>query len=222
MILNTMPSLTIGIFKKLSGIKNDQFLYMESTPGQYKLVLLPERHIVKAITGIRTDLTEKYSIENPHTSIPQIILATFQQDSMRLEKLKPCLKSIAEASPALELLLKDFGGYPHHTIYINILNEEFLLQLVRQLRKKAQPFMKGGDKKPGFMSNAHLTIVRKMQKQQFEKAWSEYSRKPFLLEMRVENMTLVRKDEAAQKYMIVEQFPFQNKGSYLMQGSLFI
>ncbi len=83
-------------------------------------------------------------------------------------------------SPAFKLELKDYGSFPSHTIYINVLSKIPVQTLVKDIRSETQRLMKlDDDNKPHFITEPHLTIARKLLPWQYEKGWLEYSNRQF-------------------------------------------
>ena len=90
--------------------------------------------------------------------------------------------------------LKDFGSFPSHTIYINIVSKVPDHDIVKTLRQHAQKFMKmDKDNKPHFITEPHLTIARKLQPWQYEKGWLEYEHANFHGRFIADHALLVKK-----------------------------
>ena len=90
------------------------------------------------------------------------------------------LKMVGMAFPPIQIELKDFGGFPSHTIFINVASKVGITELVRKIREDSQRLMKlDSENKPHFITDGHLTIARKLKPWQYEQGWQEYSQRHF-------------------------------------------
>ena len=123
--------------------------------------------------------------------------------------------------------LKDFGSFPSHTIFINVVSKVPVQDLVKNIRHEAQRLMKlNDDNKPHFILEPHLTIAGKLQPWQYEKGWLEYSNKNFTGRFIADSMLLLKRpvgesDSYRMKYKVVQRFEFQNLPVLTKQGELF-
>lgn len=117
--------------------------------------------------------------------------------------------------------MKDFGSFPSHTIYINILSKIPIVNTVKEVRQ-AQHLMKmNNDNKPYFITEPHLTIARKLLPWQYEKAWLEYSNKHFSGRFIADHILLLKRRSGEKKYAVGERFIFENIQVKTKQGELF-
>jgi len=125
-------------------------------------------------------------------------------------------------SPAFKIELKDYGSFPSHTIYINIMSKIPIQNMVKQVRTEAQRLMKlDDDNKPHFMLEPHLTIARKLVPWQYEKAWLEYSNRHFTGRFIADSMLLLKRRVGEKAYQIAQRFELQNLPVQTKQGELF-
>ena len=123
----------------------------------------------------------------------------------------------------IKIELKDFGSFPSHTIYINVVSKVPVQTLVKEVRKEAQRLMKlNDDNKPYFILEPHVTIARKLQPWQYEKGWLEYSNKNFTGRFIADGMLLLKRPLDEKKYQVAQRFEFQNLPVTTRQGELFM
>jgi 2'-5' RNA ligase len=188
---------------------------------EYLLVISPHRELWEKIVKVREEFAETYKL-NPPGRNAQIALVNFVQYGMMEDRIVNRLKAIAMGYPAFKVELKDFGSFPSHTIYINIVSKLPVQGLVKAIRQESQRLMKlNDDHKPHFMMEPHVTIAGKLQPWQYEKGWLEYSNKHFTGRFIADGMTLLRRAEGEMKYQVVEKFEFQNMPVTTKQGELF-
>jgi 2'-5' RNA ligase len=124
--------------------------------------------------------------------------------------------------PSFKVELKDFGSFPSHTIYINVVSKMPVQGLTKIIRKETQRLMKlNDDNKPHFIMEPHLTIARKLQPWQYEKGWLEYSNKHFTGRFIADSMVLLKRPVGEMKYQTAQRFEFQNLPVTTKQGELF-
>ena len=190
---------------------------------EYLLLLNPHKELWDKIMEIKKKFADDYKSEHGRWSKPHVTLANFLQYEMAEERLVNRLRIIAMGTTPFKVELRDFGSFPSHTIYINIVTKVQVQNLVKEIRHESQRLMKlNDDNKPHFILEPHLTIARKLQPWQYEKGWLEYSNRNFTGRFIADGMLLVRRPLGEMRYQIVERFEFKNlPGLTFMQGNLF-
>ena len=189
---------------------------------EYLLVLNPHEELRNKIIDVKNAFYEKYKAENARWGKPHITLVNFLQYEMMEERIVNRLHQVAMGFPPIKVEMKDFGSFPTHTIYINITSKIPVQSLVKQIRTETQRLMKLNDEyKPHFIMEPHLTIARKLEPWQYEKAWLEYSHKHFTGRFIADGMLLLKRLAGEMKYEIVQRFEFQNLPVTIRQGDLF-
>ena len=149
-------------------------------------------------------------------------LVKFETVEMMEERILNRLKTIAMGYHPFKVELKDFGSYPSHSIFINVISKMPIQNLVRQV-KDAQRLMKlDKDHKPHFMEEPQITIARKLVPWQYEEAWLEYSNKHFSGRFIADSMLLLKKREGQIGWQIVQRLEFMNLPVTTKQGALFM
>jgi 2'-5' RNA ligase len=190
---------------------------------EYLLVLNPHEELRNKIMKVRQEFNEEYKVSAALGGKPNIILANFLQYEMMEERLINRLKVVAMGFHPIKVELRDFGSFPSHTIYINVVSKVPVQTLVKQIRHETQRLMKlNDDNKPHFILEPHLTIARKLQPWQYEKGWLEYSNKNFTGRFIADGMLLLKRPLDEKKYQVVQRFEFQNLPVTTKQGELFM
>lgn len=190
---------------------------------EYLLVLNPHEELRNKIMKVKREFYDEYKASTALGSRPNIILANFLQYEMMEERLVNRLKLVAMGFHPIKVELKDYGSFPSHTIYINVISKVPVQTLVKEVRKETQRLMKlNDDNKPHFILEPHLTIARKLQPWQYEKGWLEYSHKNFTGRFIADGMLLLKRPLDEKKYQVVQRFEFQNLPVTTKQGELFI
>lgn len=190
---------------------------------EYLLVLNPHEELRNKIKEVKDQFYNEYKAPNAKWGRPHITLVNFLQYEMMEERLVNRLKIIAMGYYPIKIELKDYGSFPSHTIYINVISKMPIQALVKEIRRQSQRLMKlNDDNKPHFITEPHLTIAGKLKPWQYEKGWLEYSNKHFTGRFIADGMLLLKRPVDEMKYQVVERFEFQNLPVATKQGELFM
>lgn len=204
-----------------------QLITTATIPGyrvyEYLLVLSPHQELWNRILKVKEVFAEKYKSDQAKWGKPHITLANFLQYEMMEERLINRLKMVAIAYHPIKVELRDYGSFPSHTIYINVVSKIPVQTLVKEIRSETQRLMKlNDDNKPHFILEPHLTIARKLQPWQYEQGWLEYSHKHFTGRFIADAMLLLKRPVGSMQYQIAQRFEFQNLPVTTKQGELFM
>jgi len=191
--------------------------------NEYLLVLTPPEDLWQKIVKVKEEFAEKYKVPCAKYLKPHIALVNFLMLDMMEEKVLQRLQSIAMGIAPFKIELKDYGSYPSHTIYVNVISKLPIQHIVKQL-KDAQRLMKlNNENKPHFIDEPHIGIARKLKPWQYEQGWSEYLHRQFTGRFISDHMLLLKRS-AGQKaaFQIAKRFEFQNLPVVTKQGSLFM
>ena len=190
---------------------------------EYLLVLNPHEELRNKIMKVKREFYDEYKVPKAMGGKPNMILANFLQYEMMEERLVNRLKVVAMGFHPIKVELRDFGSFPSHTIYINVISKVPVQTLVKEIRHETQRLMKlNDDNKPHFILEPHLTIARKLLPWQYEKGWLEYSNKNFTGRFIADGMLLLKRPLDEKKYQVVQRFEFQNLPVTTKQGELFM
>ena len=190
---------------------------------EYLLVLNPHEELRNRIMKVKREFYDEYKAPTALGGKPNMILANFLQYEMMEERLVNRLKVVAMGFHPIKVELRDFGSFPSHTIYINVVSKVPVQTLVKEIRHETQRLMKlNDDNKPHFILEPHLTIARKLQPWQYEKGWLEYSNRNFTGRFIADGMLLLKRPLDEKKYQVVQRFEFQNLPVTTKQGELFM
>jgi 2'-5' RNA ligase len=198
-----------------------------SMPGyrvcEYKIVLHPHAELRNKIAEIRNHFNKEFKVTNPVSSKVDLVLARFKQVEMMEGRIVNKLNSIGLGYPPFKIELKDFGSFPSHTIFINVISKIPVQALIKQIRSETQRLMKlNDDNKPYFDMEPYIIIGRKLVHWQYEQAWLAYSNKHFTGRFIADAMLLLKRQEGERAWQIVQRFEFKNLPVNTKQGELFI
>ena len=190
-------------------------------PAEYLLVLQPHEALWNEIKFIKEKFATDFDCAMARIGLPHITLVRFKQYQAAEVRIRQALRNSIKTLQPFKIEMKDFGSFPSHTIYINIVSKVQIVNTVKVVRQ-GQRFMKmDKDNKPHFITEPHLTIARKLLPWQYEKGWLEYSHKDFHGRFIADHALLLKRRQG-EKYRPVEKFVFQNeKEEEIVQGDLF-
>jgi 2'-5' RNA ligase len=189
---------------------------------EYMLVLQPHEDLRNKINEVRKKFSETYKATAALYDKPHIMLASFTQYAMAEERIVNRLNRIAMGYHPTRILLKDYGSFPSHTIYIQVTSRLPVQELVKTIRAEAQLIMKADkEHKPHFILEPHISIARKLQPWQYEKGWLDMSHRQFTGSFIADGMLLLKRAAGEKHYQIVQRFAFQNLPVHTTQGALF-
>ena len=189
---------------------------------EYLLVLNPHEDLRNRIMTVKKDFYEKYEASTAIWGKPHVTLVNFVQYEMMEDRIMNRLRLVTMGYPPFKVELKDFGSFPSHTIYINVLSKIPVQGLTKAIRGETQRLMKlDEDNKPHFIMEPHLTIARKLKPWQYEKGWLEYTNRNFTGRFIADSMLLLKRPVGEMKYQVVNRFEFQNMPVATKQGELF-
>jgi 2'-5' RNA ligase len=190
---------------------------------EYLLLVNPHEELRERIMQVKKEFYDKYNAGTAIGGKPHVTLANFVQYGMMEERLINRLRMLAMGSTPFKVELKDFGSFPSHTIYINVTSKIPIQGLVKDVRKETQRVMKlNDDNKPHFIMGPLLTVARKLNSDQYDKAWLEYSQKDFTGRFIADAMLLLKRPAGEKvKFQVVKRFPFENMLVNTKQGELF-
>jgi 2'-5' RNA ligase len=199
---------------------------INSIPGyrvyEYLVVLNPHKELWERVMKVKEEFAESYQSDHARWAKPHITLVSFMQYGMMEDRIVNRMNAIAMGQYPFKIELNQFGSFPSHTIYINVTTKLPVQNLTKTIRAETQRLMKlNDDNKPHFITEPYITIGRKLQPWQYEKAWLEYSNKHFSGRFIANGMLLLKRPVGDLKYQIVKRFEFQNLPVVTKQGELF-
>jgi 2'-5' RNA ligase superfamily len=198
---------------------------IQNMPGyrlnEYMLVLRPHEELRKKILGVKKEFASTFKCPQAIWGKPHLMLARFTQYEMMEERIMNRLRSIAMAFHPIKVELKDFGSYPTHTIFINVISREPVKELIKEIRESQRILKPDTEHKPYFTEEPHMIIAGKLAPWQYETGWHEYAHRHFTGRFIADDMMLLKRHIGDKTWLIVERLAFQNLPVAIKQGELF-
>jgi 2'-5' RNA ligase len=198
---------------------------IQTTPGyrlnEYMLVLSPHEDLRKRIQLLKKEFAEKFKCPQAAWGKSHLLLARFTQYEMMEERVLHRLKAIAMGFHPIKVEMKDFGSYPTHSIFINVISREPIRDLIKEIKESQRLLKPDNEHKPYFTDDPHMMIVNKLAPWQYETGWLEYSHRHFTARFIADDMLLLKRRMGDKAWQIVERLAFQNLPVAIKQGELF-
>jgi 2'-5' RNA ligase len=197
-----------------------------SIPGyrinEYLLVLNPPEALWQKIMKIKEEFADKYKNEIARFTKPHITLINWVSLELMEERMMQRLQTIAMGITPFKVELKDYGSFPTHTIFINVVSKVPIQSLVKEMKGAQKLMTLNKDNKPHFIETPHLSICRKLKPWQYEEGWLEFSNRQFTGRFIADSMLLLKRPAGEKvKFQIAKRLEFQNLPVATKQGNLF-
>jgi 2'-5' RNA ligase len=191
--------------------------------NEYLLVLNPPEDLWQKIMKIKEGFADKYKNEIAKYTKPHITLINWMSLELMEERMMQRLQTISMGISPFKVELKDYGSFPSHTIFINVISKVPIQSLVREMKQAQKLMTLNKENKPHFIETPHLSICRKLKPWQYEEGWLEFSNRQFTGRFIADSMLLLKRQAGQKmKFQIAKRFEFQNLPVNTKQGNLFI
>jgi len=189
--------------------------------NEYAIVLQPHEELSNTIMEEKKLYAETYQCPEALYVKPRITLVHFKQHELMETHIVRLVKNITATLSDFKVELKNFGSFPSHTIYINVVSKVQIMDIVKEL-KASQKLMKlDDDNKPHFLTEPNISIARKLLPWQYEKSWIEYEHKHFHGRFIADHVLLLKRRENTKMWKTANRFDFENIKTAVKQGALF-
>ena len=187
---------------------------------EYLVVLDIKQELRDKIIAIKKDFYDKHQVASCLTGRPNVTLARFESTEMLEQKIMNRLQGISASIKPFCVELENFGSYPMHSIFINILNQGHINELVLKL-KGARILMKRSGKDPHFVEEPLVPVAIRLWKEKYKEVIGDYSAKKFSGKFMADSMLLLKRGVQENKYKIARKFHFECLPVSNAQGVLF-
>jgi len=198
-----------------------------SIPGyrinEYLLVLSPPEVLWNKIMNIKEEFAGKYKNDIAKFTKPHITLINWVSLELMEEKIIQRLQIISMGITPFKVELRDYGSFPTHTIFINVVSKVPIQSLVKEMKQAQKLMTLDKDNKPHFIETPYISICRKLKPWQYEEGWLEYSNRQFTGRFIADSMLLLKRTAGEKvKFQIAKRLEFQNLPVATKQGNLFV
>lgn len=195
--------------------KIDDMNFTQPTPEkwqiqEYLLVIKISEGLSNKLIQIKQSFATKFLNESAIKIRPQILILSFSLAESNETNLIHRMRTVIKMHAPFSIELNGYGSFPTHTIYVNVVAKQKILQLVKTLRQ-LQKWMKADkNKQPYFIVAPYITIACKLLSWQYEKAWNELRYANFSAMLMAEQLVLLKR-KPGMHYTIAANFCLKAK-----------
>lgn len=187
---------------------------------EYQVVIDIPAALRKRIETDRQQITENYGIVQPPAGRPHISLVRFMAVKKMENKITLQLQQVAMAAKPFTVVLRDYDGYPMHAVFIQINNQQKVLDLIKKL-KPARRLMKAGGDEPHFLLDPQMVLAGRLENDTYIRIMKDYQHKKFAADFAADAFLLLRRNDDEKRYEVVKRFEFAFVPEKETQGVLF-
>jgi len=161
---------------------------------EYLLVVYPDEAVQDRILAEKERFCNKYGMEEVAKMVSYIKVTSFSAMEVMEATLLRWIQRICSRFNGFNVLLNNYSGFPTHSIYLRVQNQQPFLQLTQQLKviheyvnASAWPGTRQGQR-------PHLTIAGQLNESLYQLAMPAYSRKTFKASFPVNELVLLARD----------------------------
>src|SRR2546423_2232342 len=129
--------------------------------NEYLLVLSPHQELWHKIMNIKKEFAGKYKTAIGGQTKPHITLVNFLSLDMMEERIIQRLQTISMGVTPFKIELKDYGSFPSHTIFINVISRLPIQNIIKELKIMQRLMKLNNENKPHLIEEPFLAIARK-------------------------------------------------------------
>ena len=187
---------------------------------EYQVVIDIPAALRKRIETDRQQITENYGIVQPPAGRPHISLVRFMAVKKMENKITLQLQQVAMAAKPFTVVLRDYDGYPMHAVFIQIDNQQKVLDLIKNL-KSARRLMKAGGDEPHFLLDPQMVLAGRLENDTYIRIMKEYQHKKFAADFVADAFLLLRGNDDEKRGELVKRCEFAFVPEKKPQGVLF-
>ena len=174
---------------------------------EHLLVINPSFDVTEKINEEKGKFISAYQDPAAIVGHPHITIAAFLANEPMEPTLIRWIQNICNAHSRFPILLRDFGGFVPHTIYVKVQNPEPFKQLGKSM-KALDHFIRANECPPlKLTTTPHLTIARHLSEETYFKALPEYLERTFQQSFTARKLTLLKRATSTAHCETVHVFP---------------
>lgn len=194
---------------EITSIKNDDFFNTKNQElVKYRLVIEPDIQVSTEIQNEREAFKKRYGETPVDDMIRYIKIADFLSNQAMEETLIRWIGRICRLQQSFILSLNNYGGFPQHSIYLRIQEMESLHGLFQQLKIIDSLISSSGGSSLKLAAKPHVVIAKQLPPEVYNKAVMDYAEKTFHESFEVNQLLLVKIDDAYETNKLVNVFGF--------------
>jgi 2'-5' RNA ligase len=193
-----------GLVTKPSNIQWAPFGFYE-----YLLVAHPDEKVNNKIVKEKEYFSDEYNQKIAIKTKPHITIANFVAKEAMEETIIRYMQRICLQQQAFSVMLNNYSGFPPHTIYLRVQNQQPFKQLAKELKAVSNYIDSCSCPRATLITNPHVTIARRLPESVYLKALMDYGQKTFHATFAVNELLLLKRTTLFDPYKPVNVFRLQ-------------
>jgi 2'-5' RNA ligase len=182
---------------------------------EYLLVAHPDAAVNNKIREEKAYFSQEYQQAIASKTQPHITIANFLAKEEMEETISRYIQRICNHQQSFDVMLNNYSGFPPHTIYLRIQNQQPFRQLAKQLKAVSNYIDSCSCPPAKLITNPHVTIVRRLPETVYLKALMDYGQKTFHETFMVNELRLLRRTHEFDVCKCINVFRLQPSGNSL-------
>ena len=146
---------------------------------EYLLVVHPAAEVNAQLMQEKQYFFDNYKEKVAIKTLPHITVANFLAREVMEDAIIRYMHRIISTQKSFSVVLNNYSGFPPHTVYARVQNQEPFRQLAASL-KVIDQYVRGNGCPPAkFITYPHVSIARRLKPDVYEKAMFEFSQRSF-------------------------------------------
>ncbi len=160
---------------------------------EYLLVAHPDTIVNEKVIAEKQLFYNEYKEKVSVKTQPHITIANFLAKESMEETLIRWIQRICSQQQSFTVTLNNFSGFPPHTIYLRVQNDEPFKKLAKDLRVLNTYVSSCSCPPVKIISKPHLSIARRLPEDVYFKALTQYAHKSFHESFVVKELLLLKR-----------------------------
>jgi 2'-5' RNA ligase len=182
---------------------------------EYLLVAHPDTAVNDKIKKEKEDFSGHYKQRIAAKTQPHITIANFLAKEEMEETIIRYIQRICNHQQSFDVMLNNYSGFPPHTIYLRVQNQQPFRQLAKQLKAVSNYIDSCSCPPAKLITNPHVTIARRLPETVYLKALMDYGQKTFHETFMVNELRLLRRTHELDACKCINVFRLQPPGNTL-------
>lgn len=161
---------------------------------EYLLVAYPDAAVNEKVMAETEFFTAEYQQKIAAKTKPHINIANFMAREAMEETILRYTQRICSQQRSFEVSLNNYSGFPPHTIYLRIQNQQPFRQLAKELKVVSNYISSCSCPSVKLITNPHLSIAHRLPETIYLRAMMDYSQKTFHETFMVNELVLLRRN----------------------------
>lgn len=162
---------------------------------EYLLVVQPDAEAYAQVMAEKQFFSRQFGAPVAVKTKPHITVAAFVAFEAMEETLIRWMSRVISVKQGFEVTVDQYAAFRPHTICLRVKEQQPFLQLAKELKVVDQYIQGYGCPKMTMVTNAHMTIARRLDLNTYQQAVKTYADRSFHASFKVKELVLLRRKD---------------------------